>query len=87
MKDQNKIQEILRIRIEDLCRERGLTYYTLSYQSSIPLTTLLHVMDGTTKNPGIYTIIKICDGLGITLQEFFATKEFEEAIIEARDDK
>jgi len=44
-------------------------------------------MEGTTKNPGIYTIMKICDGFGITMKEFFDTKEFEDAIVELRDEK
>ncbi|MBQ8626357.1 MAG: helix-turn-helix transcriptional regulator, partial [Agathobacter sp.] len=55
---------------------KGMSYYTLSYRSTVPLTTLLHILDGSTKNPGILTIIKLCDGLGISLQEFFDTEEF-----------
>ena len=67
-----KEQKIIIDRINELCVERRMTYYGLSYSSAIPLSTLLHIMDGTTKNPGVFTISKICDGLEITMGEFFA---------------
>ena len=87
MTDQRKAQRILVKRIEELCKEKGLSYYNLSYKSTLPLTTLTHIMDETTKNPGIFTIMKICDGLGVSLQRFFDTEEFEQAIIDTRDEK
>lgn len=85
MKDQKKAQEILIARINELCKNNEMTYYILSYRSTIPLTTLVHIMDGTTKNPGIFTLMKICDGLGVSLSEFFDTEGFEEAVIETRN--
>ena len=77
-----KGQSILVDRIDELCRQKNYSYYTLSYKSSVPLTTLIHIMDGTSKNPGIFTVIKICDGLGISMSEFFDTKEFQEMLKE-----
>lgn len=79
---QKVVQEILAARIEQLCKEKGMTYYNLSYKSTIPLTTLLHITEGSTQNPGIFTIMKICDGFGMTMKEFFDTKEFDEAMHE-----
>lgn len=76
------VQEIIAKRIEQLCKEREITYYTLSYKSTIPLTTLIHIMEGSTKNPGIFTIMKICDGLGVSMKEFFDTREFDEVMSE-----
>lgn len=73
---------ILADRINKLCKEKGMSYYSLSYKSTVPLTTLLHIVDGTTKNPGIYTIIKICDGLQITLKDFFDTDTFLQLLTE-----
>ena len=78
---------ILKNRIDELCDEREMSYYVLSYKSSIPMSTMVHIMDGTSKNPGIFTIMKICDGLGVSLKEFFDTEEFEEIQIESRDEK
>ena len=77
-----KEQEVLIKRINELCKERNLTLYKLSYLSTVPMTTLIHIMDGTTANPGIFTIIKICEGLEISLVDFFATEEFAELLKE-----
>lgn len=71
-------QDILVERINNLCKERRMTYYALSYASAIPMTTLMHIVDKSTVNPGILTIGKLCDGFGITLKEFFDIPEFEE---------
>ena len=76
-------QKIVRARVEELRKERSETYYTLSYKSTLPMTTLMNIANGSTKNPGAYTIMKICDGLGITLKEFFDTEEFENVMKES----
>ena len=72
----NRMQEILIGRIDELCKEKDLTYYTLAYKAAVPLSTLIHIIDGTTKNPGIFTIARLCVGLEVTLPEFFSTLEF-----------
>ncbi|MBQ2901173.1 MAG: helix-turn-helix transcriptional regulator [Agathobacter sp.] len=77
---KNEVQKMLIARIAQLCKEKGVSYYTLSYKATIPMTTLLHIMEGTTQNPGIFTIMKICDGLGVSMKEFFDTQEFEDAM-------
>ena len=69
-------QKILAERIISLCNERHLSYYLLSYKSTVPITTILNIVNCITKNPGVFTLIKICDGLGVTIQEFFDTEEF-----------
>jgi len=71
-----KAQDMLVERIENLCKEKGLTYYALSSRSTVPMTTLMHIMDKSTVNPGVLTIGKLCDGFGITLKEFFDSPEF-----------
>lgn len=61
-------------RIKQLCNERKYDYITLSRNSGVPLTTILNIVKGNTKNPGIFTILKLCDGFGITLEEFMQIK-------------
>ena len=63
-------------RIDHLCQEQGISYYKLSYRSAVPITTIMHIIDGSTKNPGIFTIIKICNGLNITVKDFFDAEDF-----------
>ncbi len=72
-----KTQDILVERINNLCKEKRMSYYALSYASAVPMTTLMHIVDKTTVNPGVMTIGKLCEGLGITLREFFDVPEFE----------
>ncbi|MDD6490975.1 MAG: helix-turn-helix transcriptional regulator [Firmicutes bacterium] len=73
-----KAQDMLVERINNLCKEKRMSYYALSYESAVPMTTLMHIVDKSTSNPGVMTIGKICDGFGITLKEFFDSPEFDE---------
>lgn len=84
---RNRMHQVLTKRINMLCEKRELSYYKLAYRASIPQSSLVNIMKGGSKDPGIYNIMKICDGLGVTLAEFFDDKLFEDAIIESRDDK
>ena len=74
--------EAVKNRIIELCTARRWSYHALAGYSDIPSSTMTHIIDGTSKNPGIVTIKKICDGLGITLVEFFNTPVFENLEIE-----
>lgn len=72
------ISTLLQKRITQLCTEKKMSYYTLSINSSVPFSTIKNIIDGNTKNPGIVTIMKLCGGLGISITDFFDTKEFIE---------
>lgn len=72
----DKLQRKLVERINYLCNEKNYSYYVLAYKADMALSTLIHIMDGTSKNPGIWTIYKICDGLGVSLKEFFDDKDW-----------
>lgn len=82
-----KYQDALLHRIDALCKEKNLTYYMLSYRSGVPLSTVMNIQKGKSQNPGIFTIMKLCDGLGVSMKEFFDAEEFEDAMAETRDDK
>ncbi|MCM1135456.1 MAG: helix-turn-helix transcriptional regulator [Clostridium sp.] len=69
-------QDILVERINNLCREKRMTYYALAYASAMPMTTLMHIVDKSTVNPGVLVLERLCKGFGITLGEFFDTPEF-----------
>ena len=64
-------------RIKQLCKEEGFTINGISVFSAVSQSTVNHIVNGDTKNPGIVTIKKLCDGFGITLGEFFSTPEFD----------
>jgi len=63
-------------RILKLCEEKHLTINKLSTESGISRSTVKNILYGKSKNPGIVTIKMLCDGLGISLAEFFSIKEF-----------
>lgn len=65
-------------RIYELCRERKITPNALSYLCGVPQATIKSILNGESKNPGIVTIKKICDGLEITIMEFFDTEAYKE---------
>jgi len=69
-------------RLNELLDEKGLSLYALSYNSAVPYSTVKNIFNGSSKNPGIVTIKLLCDGLGITVTEFFNSPIFEELEIE-----
>ena len=70
------IREQVALRIEQLCKERNITVNGLSYIAGVPNSTIKGIFYKRSKNPGIVTIKKICDGLEITPAQFFDTDAF-----------
>ena len=64
-------------RIMKLCDERRLTLNALAIRSAVPPSTLKSIINGDSKNPGIVTIKLLCDGLGISLYDFFDDETFK----------
>ena len=69
-------REAVAARILELCHARELTPNGLSNLSAVPQSTIKSILNGESQNPGIVTIKKLCDGLDITLAEFFSTPVF-----------
>ena len=63
-------------RIRELCHKNNITPNGLSNLAGVPQATVKSILNGESKNPGIVTIKKLCDGVGITLGEFFSTESF-----------
>ncbi len=72
-----KTIDAVKIRILKLCEERGITVNKLATMSALPPSSLKAILYGRSKNPKLITIKILCDGLGITLGEFFSSEEFE----------
>ena len=58
-------------RIKEPCRQRSITLNKLATISDITQSTLNNIVSGTSKNPIISTVKKICDDLNIGIVEFF----------------
>ena len=73
-----KVEEAVIIRIKDLCFSNQITPNMLAYTSAISPSTLKNILYGKSSNVGVITIAKICDGLNITLQDFFSDDIFSD---------
>lgn len=63
-------------RILQLLEEKNMSIYKLATESAVPPSTVKNILYGKSKNPGIVTLKMLCDGLDITLIDFFDTNEF-----------
>ena len=70
------ISEAVTKRILDLCKEKNVTINKISTMSAVTQSTVNDIVNGKSKNIGIVTIKKLCDGFGITITEFFNTDYF-----------
>ena len=61
-------------RINYECNVRDWNYEKLSWSSGVPLTTLKNILDCNTKNPGIFTVMRLCKAFGITIDELLGGK-------------
>lgn len=69
-------RRLLAERVNELCKKKELTYEELSFKSEVPIETVFQIADGSVKNPGIFAIAKICEGLDVSLKDFFDTEKF-----------
>lgn len=68
---------VARNRILPLCEERKITINKLATLSALPPSSIKNILYGKSRNPKLLTIKMICDGLDITLSDFFSTPEFD----------
>lgn len=69
-------QECVAKRILTLCSQRNLTINALARISAVPPSTVKNIVNGISKNPGVVTLKMLCDGLDISLIDFFDTDDF-----------
>ena len=63
-------------RLLFLCGQHKMSIHKLATESAVAPSTIKNILYGKSQNPGIVTIKMLCDGLGITLFDFFNTPEF-----------
>lgn len=72
------IKEAVSKRILDLCAERNIAVNALATVSGIPPSTVYSMLNEKSKNPGVVSIKKICDGLEISIRDFFDSELFDD---------
>ena len=65
-------------RLEEVIRQKDITVNEAAIRSGVPPPTLKNILYGQSKNVGVVTIKKLCDGLEITIPEFFGDSIFAE---------
>ena len=60
-----------------LCEARNMSINRLATVCALPPSSIKNILYGKSQNPKLLTVKMICDGLDITLGEFFSTEEFD----------
>ena len=71
-----KIGEAVRQRIIQICQERDISINALSIKSGVTQSTVQNIVSGRNHSTTVATIQKLCDGLGMTITEFFQSDLF-----------
>lgn len=64
-------------RLNELLADKNLTVSGLAYLSGVSESTIKSILNGQSKNPGIVTLKKLCDGLEISVIAFFESPLFK----------
>lgn len=71
-------KEAVAKRILNLCEERNLAVNALASVSGISPSTIYSMLNEKSKNPGVVSLKKICDGLEISMRDFFNDDLFDD---------
>lgn len=71
------VKDAVAARFSELCNQRNIKINELAYRSGVTPSTAYSMMDPRRRDISIVTIKKFCDGLDITLGEFFSTVDFD----------
>lgn len=64
-------------RLLQLLEIKKLSIHKLALESGVSPSTIKNILYGKSVNPGIVTLKMLCDGMNITLPEFFDTPAFQ----------
>jgi len=72
------IKDMVAKRFRDICMQRGITFNELANLAGVTPSTVYSMMQANRRDISVITVKKLCDGLDMTLGEFFSTREFDE---------
>lgn len=72
-----QVKDAVAERIRGLCREQGIKVNELANISGVTPSTVYSLLDPKRRDVSVITVKKLCDGLGMTLGEFFSAAEFD----------
>ncbi len=71
------VKDIVVMRFQQLCQQRNINIIELAVFSGVTSSTAYSMMDAKRRDVSIVTIKKFCDGLDISLSEFFTAEIFD----------
>ena len=72
------VGEAVKERILELCQKNNISVNRLSSMSGVTQSTVNNIVSGRNNSTTVSTIKKLCDGLGITIEEFFQSDLFRD---------
>ena len=76
------ITQAIKNRIEEICQEKDITQNKMCTLCGITQSTINNIMNRNQKDVSLLTIVRICNGLNMTLEEFFNCDIFKQKIEE-----
>lgn len=73
-----KINKAISKKLMKLCKERDMSVNKLATTCCLTQSTVQNLIECNSSNPKLLTIVRICDGLGIALKEFFDDELFDD---------
>ena len=71
------VKDVVAARVMELCRERGIRPNELANRAGVTASTVYSLLDARRRDVSVVTVKKLCDGLEITIGEFFSSAEFD----------
>lgn len=71
-------KEAVAKRIIDLCNQKSIAINALANNAGVSPSTVYSMLNEKSQNPGVVSIKKLCDGMDITLREFFDSELFDD---------
>ena len=77
-----QLNEAVSIRLKELLRERNMTQYQLYIKSGVPKSSIGNIVHCAYDSVKLRVIHEICQGLGISISDFFRSPLFDETNLE-----
>ena len=71
-----KLSEAMSRKLLKICEERDISINKLATICLLTQSTVQNIIECNSSNPKLLTIVRICDGLDMTLEEFFSDELF-----------
>ena len=72
-----ELNEAIVERMKELATERHMSIHQVIQKGGLNQATISELMNGRTKHPKVSTIQKFCNGINISISDFFNNGKFD----------